>query len=596
VVEFARIACIALLAVLAQSVRANEPPSQAQQPPRFRGGTNMVRVDAFATKGGVPVQDLTAADFDVLEDGTPQKIDTFEHVVVQAAAPGARVDPVSVSDSIQQAGDPHRRVFVLYLDIEHVDVSGTYAIRGPLIDLLNRVMGDDDLVGVMTPEMGPQQITFARKTQVIEADLWGKYWDWGRRDEKVPDEQEQLYQQCYPPGSGQLPPSKLAQQMMTRRRERMVLDSLHDLARYMESIREGRTAVITVSPGWVLFKPDSSMGARIGNGGDPTPGGQRPIGVGGGGTLSTRPVANPNLDDQTTCDKERTELANLDDDQYLKNVIGEANRAEVSFYTIDPRGIAVFDSIMGASGQQTTVPQDFATLKLRHESLETLSGNTDGLALTGSNDLNGELRKIADDLTSYYLIGYYSTNTKLDGRFRTIKVRSKRSGVEVRARQGYRAATEKEVSAATSATALAVPDEKAALSRALGAIESDARAQGRATTRGPGEPLVFHRGPSTANQMQPTVARIFPRSDRLHLELETVAGAPLWTGAILDRNGTKTAVPVSAGERTDAGGQHWLTADVTLAPLGAGDYVIQLTSSAGTEQKRTLVAIRVSGQ
>ena len=49
------------------------------------------------------------------------------------------------------------------------------------------------------------------------------------------------------------------------------------------------------------------------------------------------------------------------------------------------------------------------------------------------------------------------------------------------------------------------------------------------------------------------------------------------------------------GERTDAAsGQRWLTADVTLAPLGAGDYVVELTVTQGSEQKKTLVAIRVT--
>lgn len=65
--------------------------------------------------------------------------------------------------------------------------------------------------------------------------------------------------------------------------------------------------------------------------------------------------------------------------------------------------------------------------------------------------------------------------------------------------------------------------------------------------------------------------------------------------ALLDRNGTKTGVPVTAGERTvTATGQRGLTADLTLAPLGAGDYVIELMTTAGTEQRRTLVAIRVT--
>jgi len=54
-------------------------------------------------------------------------------------------------------------------------------------------------------------------------------------------------------------------------------------------------------------------------------------------------------------------------------------------------------------------------------------------------------------------------------------------------------------------------------------------------------------------------------------------------------------VPVTVGERTDAAtGQRWLTADITLAPLGPGDYVVELTTAAGSEQKKTLVALRVT--
>jgi hypothetical protein len=167
----------------------------------------------------------------------------------------------------------------------------------------------------------------------------------------------------------------------------------------------------------------------------------------------------------------------------------------------------------------------------------------------------------------------------------------------VRARQGYRAASAEEVNAARAAADLVVPEEKAAIVTALGTIETDARAQsrGRAIARGSGEPALFHRGPSTGNQLQPAAARIFPRSDRVHVELEATPDSPTWIGALLDRTGTKTAVPVTVGERTDNGsGQRWLTADVTLAPLGAGDYVIELSSTAGAEQRRTLVAIRVT--
>jgi hypothetical protein len=75
------------------------------------------------------------------------------------------------------------------------------------------------------------------------------------------------------------------------------------------------------------------------------------------------------------------------------------------------------------------------------------------LAVANSNDIEKGLRRMADDLTSYYLLGYYSTNSKLDGRFRQIKVRTQQPGVDIRARRGYKAATEREMTEARGAAA-----------------------------------------------------------------------------------------------------------------------------------------------
>jgi hypothetical protein len=294
--------------------------------------------------------------------------------------------------------------------------------------------------------------------------------------------------------------------------------------------------------------------------------------------------------DRATCDRDRQALADLDDARYFRDIIGEANRANLSFYTIDPR----FDATVGPA---PTLRLDDPHLDPRHRALMTLAVDTNGTFLPNSSQLHAQLEQVAEDLTSYYLIGYYSTDTKLDGRYRTITVRSKRPGVEVRARQGYRAPSQAEVKAARAAVDLTIPEEQAAILRALGTIETDARAQakGRAIARSRGEPALFHRGPSTGNQLQPAPARIFPRSDRVHIELEVPADSPPWVGALLDRNGARTAVPVTVGDRTDVGSaQRWLTADVTLAPLGAGDYIIELTSMLGREEKRTWVAIRVT--
>jgi VWFA-related protein len=589
------------LALLAQAPAFTQQPPQ-QPPPRFRTETNLVRVDVYPSKDGIPVQDLEAADFEIFEDDAPQKIDSFEHIVVTPAGPSdTLVEPASVTQANQLAADPRRRVFVLFLDTEHVSYEGSHAIKEPLIELMNRIMGADDLVGVMTPTMSPSQITFGRRTQVIEEGL-RRNWAWGRRTSIVLDDREELYSQCFPPmNPNEGVPSALAKQMIERRRERMVLDSLRDLIRHMGAIREGRTAVITVTDGWRLFRPDPTM-TRLrttpdGKHQDPIPGAPPPVGVGPGGGLTTR-VNNGGFEpsDRTECDKDRADLAMVDHDRMFRDLFGDANRSNVSFYPVDPRGLAAFDTPIGPD-PPPDLATDHALLVSRQESLYTLAANTDGITLVNSNDLRKQLRRVADDLTSYYLIGYYSSNGKLDGRFRNIKVRSRRPGIEVRARKGYRAATQDEVNKARASASAPIPDTKAALNRALGYIESDSRAQGRQTGRGDGEPMVFHRGPSTGNQVQAATGRVFPRSDRIRMEMEASAGDPVWSGVLLDRNGNKTIVPVTVGERTDtATGQRWLTADITLAPLGAADYVVELTSTSGAQSKRTLVAIRVTQQ
>lgn len=605
---FALAAALTVLQGPAPSGQVPPPPPPPQQPssqqpppsPRFRAATNLVRVDVYATKDGVPVQDLTAADFELFEDDAPQKIDSFEHIVVQPAGPQETLtEPASVTAANELAADPRRRVFVIFLDNQHVSVEGSYAIKEPLIDLMQRMMGADDLVGVMTPEMSPSHITFGRRTRVIEEGL-RRNWPWGRRNSIMLDERETLYAQCFPPTKiGEPNPSFMAKQMIERRRERMVLDSLQDLIRHMGALRDGRTAVITVSDGWKLFQPDAGM-TRLrtddyGRQADPIPGGPPPVGVGPGGGLTTR-VNDGGFgpSDRTECEKERAELAMVDHARLFRDLFGEANRHNVSFYPIDPRGLPAFDTPIGPDPPLSPAA-DHAQLRNRTESLHTLALNTDGIALVNSNDLKKQIRRVADDLTSYYLMGYYSTNGKLDGRFRTIKIRSKRPGIEVRSRKGYRAPTQAEVDRARASSSVVIPESKAAIARALGYVESDARAQGRKTARGEGEPMVFHRGPATGNVLQPAAGRVFPRSARIRMEMEADAATPVWSAALLDRNGTRTIVPVTVGERTDAAtGQRWLTADVTLAPLGPGDYVVELTTAKGPTTHKTLVGFRVT--
>src|SRR5438046_5377832 len=131
---------VAVLLAAAAYVGSGAQPPPAPQPPTFRTEANYVRVDAYPTKDGAPIGDLTPADFEILESGAPQKIEQFERVLIQGNMPQEmRREPGSVEQGRQAAQNPRARVFVVFLDINHVSVEGSHRIRAPLVDALNRL-------------------------------------------------------------------------------------------------------------------------------------------------------------------------------------------------------------------------------------------------------------------------------------------------------------------------------------------------------------------------------------------------------------------------------------------------------------------------
>jgi hypothetical protein len=108
------------------------------------------------------------------------------------------------------------------------------------------------------------------------------------------------------------------------------------------------------------------------------------------------------------------------------------------------------------------------------------------------------------------------------------------------------------------------------------------------------QPLLFRRGLSTGNRVQPAADFHFSRTERLRLELPLASGSTAHGGRLLDRNGEPLPIPIQVAERTDPEGQRWLTADATLASLAPGEFVVELTYRAGASEQRVLTAIRVT--
>ena len=454
--------------VTAVATQQQAPSTQQPDRPTFRAGANYVRVDMYPTRNGQPVEDLRQDEIELLEDGKPQRIETFEHVQIRPAAPTeVRVDPESVTRSREQAADPRARVFVVFLDTYHTQTEGSARMREPLVRFIDSVLGPDDLIAVMTPEMSAADLTLARKTTVISRMISDNSF-WGRRDRGIIDNdpKDDLYDTCYPPQPerGQFD-NPIAAAMKARRREKLTLDALEDLAGHLNGIREERKAVLVVTEGWLLFTPDRRlMDAQ----GDQPP----PLAVPPGDRFGRRPSDNTSTGQsqagmRVECDADRIALASIDDQARLLRIGEDANRGNVSFYTVYARGMVAFDAPIGPA-KPPPQRQDSANLAVRQTSLKVLAETTDGTWVI-TNEIERAMGRIVSDLSSYYLLGYYSTNTKLDGGFRSITVRVKRPGLQIRARKGYRSLTAEAVrTAATKAATAVTPD--APLTKAFNSI------------------------------------------------------------------------------------------------------------------------------
>jgi hypothetical protein len=86
------------------------------------------------------------------------------------------------------------------------------------------------------------------------------------------------------------------------------------------------------------------------------------------------------------------------------------------------------------------VARQFAQLSSAQDTLVSLAADTGGRAFTDTNDFGEAFTRVQRDMSAYYLLGYSSTNTAQDGRFRRVQVRVKGDGLRVEARGGYYAA------------------------------------------------------------------------------------------------------------------------------------------------------------
>jgi VWFA-related protein len=678
------------LCVLAGSGPAGPLRGQQAETPTFRADASYVLTDVFVTRDGTPVTDLTAADFEVREDGVLQTVRSFEAILHRGQPSGPpRRNPSTVAESQAAAADPRRRVFVFFIDTFHVGRAESMQIRQAVQRFLKSALGSDDLIAYMTPHMSGSDISFSTSTEPLV-----RFFEdnpvWGVADEPAgaeSDPVEQDMHRCF--GVGRTEDLDWLG-LRSRLREEKSLTALRGLVSHLDGLRESRKAVIALTGGWRLFGENPTRMSGPENDGRIV--GVNPVGhdpaTGKLGMPARQRLGNDGTASQK-CDTTRL-LASFADSRLLfRDLVAEANRSSTSFYTVDARGLRTEMRPQYRTAEHNRgemLSRERTPFSTTLDSIRDLAVGTNGLVADDSNDIEAGLHRAIADLNAYYLLGYVSTNGKADGKYRKIRVTVKRPGVQVRAREGYLARRldgpappgttapvnpeTARVTAALGKLAPARPGVPLVVSAAAGAVpggtarvirvvaELDAAtaasgewaegssmealvrdAKGETVTSGKatlakgvrtaevelpvvdglsgevkvqvrlqgtgplarytdttavsldaaagwGAPRLSRRGPSTGIAWVPTADPRFRRQERVRVAVSAPSGAagPI-TGTLLDRQGKPINVPV----RIDQPVPPALVAELALAPLAVGDYVLALGEGPG----RLLVPLRI---
>lgn len=392
----------AVLAVGVALGAQGAPQDQTIQPPvTFRSEINYVEVDARVLDGqGAFVPGLTAADFQVLEDGKPQKVDAFSFInipVERQARPLFAKAPIErdVADNITGYDG---RVYVIVLDDQHTHPLRSQRLKVAARQFVTRYMGANDTAAIVYTSGRAdvaQEFTNSQRRLLAAVD---KFMGRKLRSSTLERfEEEQRTRGTRQQGDRIDDPFDQERAMMAR----TTLDSLRNLSNYLAGISGRRKAIIYFSEGvdYDIFDVFNTSG-------------------GASAVL-----------------------------QASRDAVAAATRANVSIYGIDPRGL-------GAGGDDLIevqdTPQDTSLnlglqtfgneVQRSQDSLRVLSSETGGFAVVNRNDMATAFERVVADNSAYYLLGYYSSNERRDGRFRKIEVKVARPGLTVRSRKGYVAA------------------------------------------------------------------------------------------------------------------------------------------------------------
>ena len=395
------IACLVMLATTVSSIHGQQ---QTQTAPVFRSTVNLVLVDVVVRdRKGAAVSGLKSDDFQVLEDGRPQQVRTFafEEItrtarpIAQATALSAAVTPASAAapaapvplTSEDAAG---HRLLTLLFDTSSMQPEDVQKAADAAIKWVDRDMSPADLVAVAAIGSSLQILSdFSGDKERVHAALQAFSAADGTAFAAVDASTAATDEAAAGQTSDSTAADVSAQELDTFNND-VRLRALKTLAEALAPIQQ-KKAILYFSAGMQRNGTDNQV--------------------------------------------------------ELRAAVNAAVRANVAIYPVDARGLQAI--VPGGSARQgsrgglsaftgSAVASQFSTLAAQQETLTTLAADTGGTAFLDANDFGEAFGQVTKDISSYYILGYASTNGDRDGRYRRITVRLRgKSDAKVDAREGY---------------------------------------------------------------------------------------------------------------------------------------------------------------
>jgi VWFA-related protein len=423
----------------------------ARAPQSYTSTTTAILVDVVVRdKSGRPVTDLSAGDFDVAEDGVHQKVDTFTRVshgggIGVGVAWRSRDKPLTVTSTVSsRAADPAAPIVedaTTALVFDHLSADTLHLAQKATLDYVPMTGDSSVRVGVFATEPGMRVVQRYTTDRTLVRQAVARVQPSGMsleeqkadRSDELTARRRQLQGEAEAASAGAATGAsptlvRNASELGERENELAMVQTELNMLRSSDNFDRATKGYDTSQSLLAVIQTLSAY-----------PGRKTIVFFSEG--LPVSPSLSARLD----------------------SVIDAANRANVTAYAVDAKGLRAKSSMetarkelasfsegrlsQVASGRdRTEQPLAMAmervedTLKLDSRAgLARLAEDTGGFLIEQSNNLSSAFRRIDEDNQFHYLLTYSPTNTQFDGKFHAIQVKVGRPGVHVFARKGYRA-------------------------------------------------------------------------------------------------------------------------------------------------------------